>query len=313
MKILITGSLGFIATNLILKISQLSEHELVGIDSGISGSTNYEFTQDKCKHHIVDLRDRHILDPLLVDVDLVIHLAALGNVVESIEKPFENYKNNVESTLSLLESMRHNNVKRIIFSSTGGALMGNTPPPVSEASLPSPISPYGSSKLCCEAYLSSYSASYGFSCIALRFGNVYGPFSLHKKGVINKWIISASRREEIVLYGDGNSTRDYIHVDDLTNGILRSMNHIRSSNHQFLKFHLANNKEISLKTLLASIQSNFEYQLNVSYLPSRTGEVEKNFSDVSLASSVLGFSPVINIDHGIKSLCDWLLSVSSNQ
>ena len=126
MKILITGSLGFIATNLILKISQLSEHELVGIDSGISGSTNYEFTQDKCKHHIVDLRDRHILDPLLVDVDLVIHLAALGNVVESIEKPFENYKNNVESTLSLLESMRHNNVKRIIFSSTGGALMGNT-------------------------------------------------------------------------------------------------------------------------------------------------------------------------------------------
>ena len=99
MKILITGSLGFIATNLIIKLSQKNKYSLVGVDSGISQSCNKIFTSKLCNHNLIDLNNKNKLCILLKDVDLVIHLAANGNVIESIENPLLNFQSNVICTL----------------------------------------------------------------------------------------------------------------------------------------------------------------------------------------------------------------------
>ncbi|MDB4346464.1 NAD-dependent epimerase/dehydratase family protein [bacterium] len=308
MKVLVTGSAGFIASSLIPKL-KAAGHSIIGVDSLVSGSKNHKFTSDFCDHHFFDIVDADKLISLLNGVDVVFHLAAKGNVVESVKEPLENFNANVVSTLSLLEAMRHSNCKKIIFSSTGGALMGNALPPVSELTIPKPISPYGASKLACEGYLSAYTESYGFSSIILRFGNVYGPFSSHKVGVTNTWIRSSIEGRKIIIYGDGSSSRDYIHVDDLSDGLIQSFLRIQSMGDSRLEtYHLANHQEVTLnqlKDILIKIIPD-NSSLDVEYRNARPGEVSRNFADTSLARSKLGFSPQIIFSNGISDLYHWI-------
>lgn len=312
MKILITGSLGFIATNLILLLSKNKDHQIIGVDSGISKSNNKEFTKNICEHHFFDLSDKEKLCKLLKDVDIVIHLAAKGNVIESIKFPILNFQNNVYSTLNLLECMKEMNVKKLIFSSTGGALMGNSESPVNENSNPKPISPYGASKMSCEGYISSYAETFNIRSIILRFGNVYGPFSLHKTGVFNKWIFSALNNQPILIYGDGSSSRDYIHVRDLCNGINLSIKLLKDQNSRNLNiFHLANSCEVRLKDLAEILSKVHGSKLKIDYLPSRKGEVHRNFADTSKAQEKLGFKPDISLYDGVREVYKWFKEFSA--
>ena len=309
MRILITGSCGFIATTLINKL-HAAGHSLVGIDSLVSGSTNLQYTQSICTHSHFDLQDDQKLEQALSGVDCVFHLAAKGNVIESIENPLENFDFNTHATLRLLLAMSKVGVKNIIFSSTGGALMGNAIPPVNEGTVPNPISPYGASKLACEGYISSFCASFGFSSIVLRFGNVYGPYSSHKVGVINKWIRSTLSKSPLVIFGDGNSSRDYIHVDDLTDGLLLALNRLQSLPSSSREtYHLANSCEIRLNELKDILSAVCGYSLDtlVVYKDARIGEVGRNFADTSLAQRYLGFSPSVSFEDGIANLYHWLM------
>ena len=306
-KLVITGSQGFIATNLILKLAESKNFELHGIDSGIAKSINKKFSKDFIQHHNFDLLDIEKTCEVIDNADVIVHLAAKGNVVESIDNPIENLNSNVISTVNLLEAMRRTNVKNIVFSSTGGALMGNTKPPVNEYSLPSPISPYGASKLACEGYLSAFSNSFQINSIALRFGNVYGKYSSHKVGVINKWIRAALNKQSIDIFGDGTSTRDYIHVDDLCNGLIASIERLlKIENINFEKYHLANNREISLLEICQIIEKFTDQKLKKEFKDFRIGEVVRNCSNYSLAKEVLYFEPKKEFYEGICELYSWI-------
>mgnify|MGYP001229171316 CR=1 FL=1 len=316
MKIVILGSEGFIATNLcfLLREKYEAELELIGIDSGTNGSNNKQFTSSFCKHFAIDLNDSDALSDVIKDSDLIIHLAAKGNVIESIENPLINFESNVKATISLLEAMRKSNCSKIIFSSTCGALMGNTPPPVSEESIPRPISPYGSSKLACEGYLSSYAETFDIKSIILRFGNVYGPYSLHKKGVINKWIKQLINSEDIIIFGKGTSSRDFINVGDICSGIDKSIKRIFSKGDidKFEIFHLANNEEINLKNLYEILSSIIPSNSKLIFKPERKGEVIQNFSKYNKAMRILDFSPKIGLEKGLKDLYKWIDKYDTN-
>ena len=130
---------------------------------------------------------------------------------------------NARGTLVTLEEAARAGARRFVFASTGGALIGDAPTPVDESSLPRPISPYGASKLCGEGYCHAFRGSYGLETVALRFANVYGPRSEHKKGVVTTFVKSALRAEPLVIYGDGSATRDFIYVDDLCAGIAAAL------------------------------------------------------------------------------------------
>ena len=309
--IIITGAEGFIATNLILNLHQKygDSVKLIGVDSGVNLSINSEITSGFIDHYRFDLRDTNKLISLMKQgCDLVIHLAAKGNVVESVDDPMDNFDCNVAGMMSVLESMRLSGVKNLVFSSTGGALMGNTPTPVNEKSVPKPISPYGASKMACEGYINAYAESYDISSVIFRFGNVYGPHSGHKKGVLNTWIKKIDSDEEITIYGDGTSTRDYINVSDICQGLEKGAERLLSKENTSKSevYHLSNNQEVSLKILAEELYNNFpDKQPNINYKGERKGEVINNKAEYCKANKVLGFSPNVTLRSGIKEMVDW--------
>ena len=160
-----------------------------------------------------DLRDRDDVRGALEGQDAVVHLAADTRVMDSIENPAHNFENNVIGTFNLLELARELGVSRIVAASTGGAIVGDVPPPVHERMAAQPTSPYGASKLMLEGYLSAYSAAFGIRGCALRFSNIYGPRSFHKGSVVAHFYKQLLSGEPLVVYGDGGQARDFLYVE----------------------------------------------------------------------------------------------------
>jgi len=146
--------------------------------------------------------------------DIVVHLAAQTSVPDSIFNSEYDEIVNVNGTLNLLRAAHKHGCKRFVFASSAAPL-GDCQQPMNEGLPPAPKSPYGASKLAGEGYCSAFFHSYGLETVALRFSNVYGPRSLHKTSVVSEFIRAIIDRRQIVIYGDGEQTRDYIHVDDV--------------------------------------------------------------------------------------------------
>lgn len=300
-RVLITGGCGFIGANLIPKLEKIG-YEINVLDNLSRGSQEY-IKNSNAKIFIGDIRDKVIVSKSLQNVSSVIHLAAFGSVIESINNPEENFSVNVNGSFRILEECRKAGVKRIIFSSTGGAIMGNTRPPVNENTLPRPISPYGSSKLCTEAYCSSYAHSFNINITSLRFANVIGPISWHKKGVVTNFFKAILNNEYLNIYGDGNATRDFLYVEDLCEGIIQT---IKSSISGYQTLHLSSGKEYTINEVADIILRITKYKQNsIIYNNKRIGEVERNFADFTLANKLIDFKPNFSLEEALIKTWDW--------
>jgi UDP-glucose 4-epimerase len=249
-----------------------------------------------------DVRDEVAVARSLQGVDAVVHLAAFGSVVESVEDPVVNFDVNVRGTLVVLRAAAEAGIAKVVFASTGGAIMGNATPPVDESTLPWPISPYGASKLCGEAYCHAFAGAFGLPVVALRFANVYGPISAHKKGVITNFIRHALRREPLVVYGDGSATRDFLYVGDLCDGISAAVD----APLQDEVVHLASGEETSIGDLARLILGlTGAADVPVQHEERRRGEVERTFARPDRAVELLGFSPSYALPDGLQKTVDW--------
>jgi UDP-glucose 4-epimerase len=249
-----------------------------------------------------DIRDPAALSGALAGVDTVVHLAAFGSVIESIDDPLANFEINVLGTVHLLRACVDSGVERLVFASTGGALIGNAEPPVSESSLPWPISPYGASKLCGEAYLHAFAGSYGLRTTALRFANVYGPFSERKRGAVTTFIKNALRGEPIVIFGDGSASRDFLYVDDLCTAICSAI----GADLEDDVVHVASERETTVRELAELICGLAgEEDVPIGHRPARRGEVTRNFAAGDKARRVLGFEPAESLESGMAKTIDW--------
>ena len=249
-----------------------------------------------------DIRDAEAVARALDGVGKVVHLAAFGSVAESVEEPFENFDVNVRGTLVLLRASADAGVGKFVFASTGGAIMGDTPPPVDERSLPWPISPYGASKLCGEAYLHAFAGSFGLPTVALRFANVYGPVSEHKKGAVTNFIKRALAREPLVVYGDGNATRDFLYVDDLCDGIAAAL---EAPLHDEV-LHLASGNETSINELAELVLGlTGARDVPIRHEDRRRGEIERTFATADRARELLGFAPARSLEDGMRKTVEW--------
>jgi UDP-glucose 4-epimerase len=283
MKILLTGGAGFIGSHLAHRLCSVGHHVCVYDDLSV---TNGDYLRDlNCALVQGDILDAPRLEQAMSGYKTVIHLAAKGNVIESVKDPKTNFETNVTGTLNVLEACRKNHISRILFSSTGGALMGDTPPPVDENSVPDPISPYGSSKLCAESYIKTYSRCYGIDYTIFRFGNVLGVNSLHKKGVVNTFYKKIKSKQKLDIYGQ--VSRDFIYVDDLVKTIVKSLE-VASSKNEI--FHLSSGVEVpigDLAKIMIEIMGGSQELIN--YSASRLGEVEKNFAKNKKVIEAIGF------------------------
>ena len=301
-KVLVTGGCGFIGANLVAHLRRAHD-EVVIVDDFSRGSAAY--LDDARAYTLVqaDIRDQAAVERAAAGADALVHLAAFGSVVESVAAPEDNFSINVEGTFSVLQAARRAGVRRVVFSSTGGALIGNAEPPVSESSVARPISPYGASKLACEGYCCAFAHAYDMSVTALRFANVIGPVSWHKKGAVTAFFKAIMAGRPIRIFGDGSATRDFLYVEDLCRGIVAALG-ARLTGYNV--FHLASGREVSVKELarLACAAAG-KPQHPVTFDAKRRGEVERNFASFELAERVLGFRPQVPLEEAMRLTWRW--------
>lgn len=301
--ILVTGGAGFIGTNLVPKLAEAG-HSIRVLDNFSRSTRGIGFPGEELLQG--DIRELGVVRQAMEGIDTVVHLAAYGSVVESVSDPRVNFDHNVLGTWNVLETARKTGARRLIFASTGGALIGEAEPPVDETSLPKPIAPYGASKLCGEAYCHAFAKAYGIETVMLRFANVYGPYSAHKKGAVTAFFKALLRGEPMTIFGDGSASRDFLHVEDLCRGILLAL---EGKAVPGAVFHLASGVETSVTELAETIAAIGERPGHpIEYHSPRPGEVTRNFAHYGRAREVLGFEPRWSLYEGLTDTWYWFLS-----
>jgi UDP-glucose 4-epimerase len=298
-RLLVTGGAGFVGANL---LRRLGGHRAVRVlDSLVTGAKDnlppdVELVEG-------DIRDADAVADAMAGVSAVVHLAAAGSVVDSVASPWENFDVNVRGTLTVLDGARRAGVERVVLASTGGALMGNAPGPVDEESVPRPLSPYGASKAAAEAYACAYAGSYGLRTIALRFANLYGPFSGHKKGVVTAFFRALDAGRPLVVHGDGRASRDFMHVTDICAAIELALGADVPGG---TTLHVATGVETTvdeLADLCRQVAGRPDHPLE--HRDRRVGEVDRNVASYRLAEQVLGFRPAVALRDGLADTWSW--------
>jgi UDP-glucose 4-epimerase len=329
--ILITGGCGFIGTNLVKYLANKGYRvrildnlstpstKFVNQESTVTGSLpSLAIDPELSGTDLVvgDIRDRQAAETAIEGVDAVVHLAAHTSVVESLEKPREDWDINVNGTLNLLEACRQRGVTKFIFASSN-AVLGEQAPPADESKICHPLSPYGASKLAGEALCSAYYHSFGLNTISLRFANCYGRYSEHKTDVITNFLNWARQGNSLIIYGDGNQTRDFVHVADICQAIHLALmiaqppkpsqqtQQTLSTQETLLwgeVFQIASGVETSINELIKMIKETTNFELSIIREPKRKGEIERDYSDITKARMLLGFEPRIKLREGLREL-----------
>ncbi len=299
MKISVTGGLGFIGTTLVTKLREELDAEVVILDNLSNPSGDLEIG-DRVSHLNGDIRDPDAIKDALEGSDAVVHLAAHTRVIESIEDPRINFDINVVGTFNILETMRSSGIQRFVGASTGGAILGEAEPPISEEMPAKPASPYGASKLAGEGYCWAYAQSYGLKAASLRFSNIYGPHSRHKSSVVAAFLKDILERGMVTVYGDGSQTRDYLFVEDLCDGIIASIQHGVEGVYQ-----LGFGKPTSVNELIAIIRKVTGIKFDVDYQDFRAGEILHTYCNIEQARTRFGYNPATELADGVAKTWEW--------
>ena len=311
-SILITGGCGFIGANLVEFLLQNTDWNINILDNLSTGKwkdiENIEsFNPDRIKFTNGDIQNKKDVHKAIKMCDYLVNLAAQTGVIPSIKDPLFDAEINILGIINLLTLSGKYNIKKFVHASSSAPL-GEQEMPLNEQKVPAPIAPYGASKLAGEGYCSAFAGSFNLNCVVLRFSNVYGPKSYHKGSVIAKFLKQILAGKSIAVYGDGNQTRDFIYVEDLCKSIYLSLT--EKLNNSFEIFQIATGKETSIIQLVEYIKeiiykNNISRKIKIEYQAARAGEIFRNYSDISKAGKILGFSPAIKLKDGLAKTLDW--------
>jgi UDP-glucose 4-epimerase len=304
-EVLVTGGAGFVGATLVRRLAAAGYRVRV-LDNLATGDPAH-LTGVDAELVKGDILDPGALDDAIAGCGAVVHLAAAGSVPGSVADPAANFEANVVGTFRVLDAARRHAVPRVVQASTGGALIGDAAPPVDERSLPKPLSPYGASKLAGEGYAHAFAKTYGVRTVAVRFGNVYGPWCGRKRGVLNVFFEALRYGAPLVIYGDGTASRDYVHVSDIAAALHLALEDPDLPGGAVL--HAASGVETTI-TALADLCRRAAGRPGhpVVHRPARAGEVGRNFARYDLARRLIGYSPTVRIEDGIPLLWDWFQS-----
>ncbi len=297
MKIVVTGGLGFIGRNFaLLRPENVSLH---CVDWTRQATPLDHALFDAC--HSGCFTDAPVRR-MVRGADAVVHLAADTTVQGSIRDPRRSFENNVIKTHQLLETVRQLAPEaHVVFASTGGAIIGDHTGPIHEDIAPRPKSPYGASKLAVEGLLTAYEGSYGMATTALRFSNVYGPFSAHKASVIPTFCKAILDGAPLKVFGDGRQTRDYVHASDISDALWRTLARRATGTYQ-----LGTGVGTSIRELIELFQHFMPArQLRLERSAGLAGEVLHNMCDITRAQAALGYTPRTDLQTGLRTTLAW--------
>ena len=303
MRALVTGGAGFIGSNLVDALLARGD-EVTVVDDLTSGREENLAAALRGGAELVcgDVREGAALATLvsIARPDAIFHLAAQVDVRTSLSDPAFDARTNVEGTINVLEAARNGaGGARVVFSSTGGAIYGETEVrPTPESVEPLPMAAYGQSKFCAERYLGLYERLYGLSTIALRFGNVYGPRQdpHGEAGVIAIFCGRMLAGERPRVYGDGLQTRDDIFVADLVEALLAAGDARVGG-----VVNVGTEVETSVLDLLEILRDlHGPGAPEPEFAPERTGEIAHSSLDATLARELLGWQASTPIAEGLR-------------
>jgi UDP-glucuronate 4-epimerase len=315
-RILITGVAGFIGSHLAEKLLNEGEY-IVGVDNFDSfyskdlklrnlkaineskNSNNFTFKE-------LDICNVNDLEELKDSIDLIVHLAAKAGVRPSIDNPEEYIKVNISGTQNILDFMTNRGIKKIVFASSSSVYGNNLKVPFEENDdVSRAISPYAFTKKSNEIQLHSYHHLFQIDVICLRLFTVYGPRQ-RPDLAIRKFIQKIQKNEEIEMYGDGSSGRDYTFILDIVEGVYNAILYIRNNSNTYEIINLGNSSPISLKKLINTIYSKLDNQQKIRQLPMQPGDVERTYASILKAKRFLNYQPKIKLEEGIQQTINWL-------
>ena len=301
---LVTGGAGFIGSHLVDQLVERGDSVRV-FDNFSSGRKEFLSGHDDSGAVELfkgDLLDLESVKQAVQGVDMVWHLAANPDIRLGTRVTDTDLKQGTIATYNVVEAMRLAGVQDIAFSSSSVVYGEAEVMPTPEDFGPLfPISLYGASKLAGESYCQAFTASYGLHTAALRFANVYGPFSAHKNSAVHKFIKQSLDGEPIDVFGDGTQTRDFIYVDDICEAIVLASN----CNSPGEAFHIATNTENSVLDLIEIINSVAKNKLKVIHHDRREGEAYRIRASIKKAQDLLGFTPQVSFAEGVKLTYQW--------
>ncbi len=313
--ILITGAAGFIGSN-------LAEY-FINEGFSVTGIDNFDnfYDRDIKESNLInllkspnftflegDITETLFLDSIKIKPEMVIHLAAKAGVQPSLANPQEYLKVNVQGTINILEWMKKNAIKKLIFASSSSVYGNNNSIPFTEEDTGIlPVSPYAFTKRSCELLNHTYHHLYDFDIINLRFFTVYGPRQ-RPDLAIHKFISAIHEGRPIKQFGKGDTQRDYTYIDDIVKGIFNAYDYLSSNNGVFETFNLGNNQPISLLGLIEIIESTVKKNAIREYLPEQPGDMRITYASIEKAKKILNYQPIIGLEEGIEIFYKWYLN-----
>jgi len=294
----VTGGAGFIGSHLVKALVKAG-HQVRVLDNLFTGSIeNLADVLNTIEFVRGDVRDYGTVESAVRSVDAVVHLAALIDVAESVEKPDLYFDVNVRGTYNVVKASR--SAGTFVFASSSAVYGEPIRVPIPEDHPLMPKSPYAASKVSGEAFVQAFANQYGFRPVILRLFNVYGPKqSRAYAGVIIEFIRRVSRGEPPVIFGDGEQTRDFIHVSDVVEAIMLSFRNEEARG----VFNIGSGEGITINHLASLILKLMGREnLKPIYAQSRPGDIRNSVADITKAKRKLGFNPKVELKLGIKEL-----------
>jgi UDP-glucose 4-epimerase len=287
-RALVTGGAGFIGSHVVDALVARGDEVTVLDDL----STGRHAFVNPAAHFV----EQDVREPFDTEAELVFHLAAQADVATSVERPAFDATVNVVGTVNVLEAARAAGAS-VVFSSTGGAIYGDVDAPADEHAALRPVSPYGTAKLAAEAYVDAWRRIHGLRAVSLRFANVYGPrqSSSLEGGVIAIFLERLAAGEETVIYGDGEQTRDFVHVADVVRALLVA------SERDGGVLNIGTGAETSISRLHELCRSVVGKGGPPRYAAARSGDARRSVLDVSRAAAELGWRPELELEPGLRA------------
>jgi len=305
-KYLVTGAAGFIGSNLVEALVSRGE-EVVAVDNFLSGRReNIAPLERGCRFVEGDVRDPDLCADLCAGSDYVLHQAALASVPWSMEDPALAHEHNATATLTLLVAARRAGVRRLVLASTSAIYGSGGEVPSREEQPPGPESPYAQTKLVAEQYLALFTRLYGLPTVALRYFNVYGQRQDPKSAyaaAIPIFARAALRGERPVIFGDGEQTRDFVHVDDAVRANLAAC--VAGPEADGRVFNVGTGRRVTVNALCRRVLSLLGADVRPERGPERAGDVRHSAADITRAREVLGFEPERDLDSGLERTMGW--------
>ena len=304
---LITGIAGFIGSTLARGLLAQGNH-VRGIDNLSTGRRgNLAEIRDQIDLREADLLDLKSAQEACRGVDYVFHEAAIPSVPRSVLDPLESNRANIDATANLLVAARDAKVKRVVYAASSSAY-GDTPTlPKREDMFPSPISPYAVAKLTGEYYMTSFWRCYGLETVSLRYFNIFGPRqdpTSPYSGVLAKFITQMLKKEQPVIFGDGQQSRDFTYVENVVIANLLACQ-APASEVAGRVFNVATGTRIDLNETFRVLKKLTGYSGEVKYEAERAGDVKHSLADLSLAKKHLRYEPKVGFEEGLQRTIEW--------